>query len=1418
MQMIKKFTGIIFTLLFLAAIIPNSLFSDDYEIQQIKKKLPKMLGANNVGKEFWFSIPPCYEVGGGDPFIKIFVTTPAKTVLSVEIPGKGYSVQKVSVPNDVVEFNITPSVGQPYMFVPNKVPPAEKVYRGYAIHVFSDQPLVVYCVVRYYATSDGFLAFPASSLGKEYISCSYGDMGAMYNGTYPSELTIVSPHDNNVVKFTLGGNIITKTAGGMTTGQTDTKVLNKGDVWAFSTYGYEGDLTGSKTVASKPVGVVSGNFCTNIPTTNRWCDYTVEMDIPTFTWGLNYHVAKIQNRKYASLMRIFAKEKNTKIYRDNVAISSLPDAGGLINKGWVEMRIVPMGQSPSSAVISGDKPIGVTLCNTGVQEDGYPLPNSDPFLMGITPMEQYQKEITFATPGINGGFNFKENYLNLVYALDESGYMPEDLEFASVSGGEFNWEKLKIKFAGSDEMFKYDVNGKKYAVKTITLPNDGVYKIRAEKPFAAYSYGYDWCDSYGFPTSAALMDLEKPDTVAPVPSWEVRCDGSTIWAKVRDLPEDATIRSNLAMVVFDSEESFNYKFDYDDFIPGQQQEITWSLVVLDVRKDAKAVITFSDRRGNDTTIIINYYAVKLSMEPQLLDWGTMKLGEEVTKQFKVKNLSTQSSITITRLPLRDGAQNFELTDVTLPFVLNANEEKTFNVKFKAVAEGTFKDSIGLGDTCVFAYWTELVAYVGEPIIEVSDINFGSLTVGKKATKTFTIKNLGTVDLRITGYNGNFLSVYTHDLRKITDQNPLIIPIGAEAVQVNVDFKPVVEGTFLDSIVFLSDAGTKIDNVAMIQGIGIKPGLIANSYDWGKVRIHRATHPKGPYGNNWVPGEPQAVLLENNGSEEVRIGKVDVNVIKGDKAAFIYNESDFTVVLLPGEKKLVDVKFQPTSVGEHEIELLFNSTAGTDVRSNLKGIGLLPKAVTEDMDFGLTLVNDLSNIQQRKIKITNVDYPWADTLTITNLIAQPNSSVISSDLINFGTEGFRYDRVTALTNKPGGKIVLLPGEFVELDAEFVGIRDGSHAASLVTVSDAEQEVTTNWKGEGRIQNLTVVGDQTTICSGTSDILDVTISNTGSYDIVVDNVSFKTILTEFSFVNPNDASGFTLKPGESKTINIRFQPNSKGTYSTELVFKNDTKDKSDISGVITGTAQYYERNTLLLPASQTRTIGEVATIAVNLKDGERIDFANLQVIDVEIKYDREFLKPGIIRAGNALNNPALYKVNTPVIDESQGTIFVKIEALGTANFDVSGDLLLIDFMTYLPTGTNSTAQISHTISTLTNECVKILTEAGATIALNPVCVGNLMHVRKLFGTNSINLIKPNPAGADGANIEFTTALDNWTEIRVYNANGELVALPISDNLKAGEYSFRLDTKDLPSGSYTIQFTTGNHVETRSLNIVK
>ncbi|MGQ9820049.1 MAG: IgGFc-binding protein, partial [Candidatus Kapaibacteriales bacterium] len=393
---------------FFFLLFPIFALAGEINEEEVKTKLPNLLGANNVGKEFWFSIPPCYEETYGNNFIRLYVTSPYRTLVIVESPGKGLYRQKMTIPNDVIEFQISPQEGQPYTKRPSDKEVPDNVYPGFGLHVYANDPIVVYAVVRFRATSDGFLAIPVSSLGKEYIVAGYPVdpmFKAVWNYPLPNICVIVAPYDQTKVRFTLGGNSITKTAGGLRPGQTVEKTLNRGDVFVISTEGDASDLTGSRVVANKPVAVVTGNQCTNIPNGNQWCDYTVEMDLPTFTWGKDYHIpntSKLPKRRYSPLLRIFAKEKNTTLYRDGQEFAFLKSTTGTEGNGWLETRMNPVmvPKQHYPVVISGDKPIGVTLYNPGVQEDQFAglNPNSDPFVMVITPLQQYQKEITFCTP------------------------------------------------------------------------------------------------------------------------------------------------------------------------------------------------------------------------------------------------------------------------------------------------------------------------------------------------------------------------------------------------------------------------------------------------------------------------------------------------------------------------------------------------------------------------------------------------------------------------------------------------------------------------------------------------------------------------------------------------------------------------------------------------------------------------------------------------------------------------------------------------------------------------------------------------------------------------------------------------------------------------------------------------------------
>ncbi len=1421
--------------LFFTAPLQLDAQKNEVDIEKIRETLPKMLGANNVGKEFWLSVPPCFEdeSGGNDNFVKIFVTSPTKTLVRVEVPNKGYLRTQYTVPNDVILFDITPAQAQPYVTDGRTVEVPCRVYRDDGIHITAEQPLVVYLVVRYTATSDGYLALPVSSLGKEYIVAGHQVdpmFVAVWNYKLPNVCTIVGTTDNTRVTFTLGGNTQTETASGLRPGESMNAVLNEGDVWAISTKGSYSDLTGSKVQATKPVSVITGNKCNNIPDGNQWCDYTVEMDIPTFTWGLDYHVPQVPGRLYPSIIRIFSKEGKTDIFRNGNMVGHVKESGGVKGKGWQEMRLVPLEWEPQSAVISGNKPIGVTLYNPGVQEDGYPLPNSDPFVMVMTPFQQYQTDITFATPGIRGGQNFPENYINLVYQANDNNTMPDDVQFAEIRNGKFVWEEIRTKFAGVDETFPYDVKGKRYNKKTITLPDDGVYKIRAKNPFAAYSFGYGWCDSYGYPTSAALVDLEKPDTICPLPIWEMTCDGVIEGAYVTDRPDDSEIRTNLSMIVFHSDSSYNFEFEYDDFVPGEDHTTAWRAEVRDKNKDGRAIITFMDRRGNDTTISIYYNAVELAIRPEEYDFGMLKIGEQKEMDFWAINETEDQDVVIEKLELKFGNEGFEILDLAPRFTIPMNDSMQFRVRFTATEEGEFRDSILLEDTCYHTAAALVEAAVGEPIIHVTDIDFGDMTVGTSATKQANIRNTGSVNLTITGYTGPTESVYIPALDAYSEQNPLVIKPNSPPFVFDVQFTPDDEKQYPDAIYFLSDA-VREDSVCLLNGRGIRAALVATSLEWPRLRIDRPAFPAGPYDHPDL-----GIVLTNHGSEQVTI--TGLNVKSGDinDLTFIFDRGVFTnLVIGPnGGTHMIPVQFHPEAVGPHELVFGYNNTAGSETETRLYGEGILPKIKTQNYDFGQTVVFDyMTPPNTQTIRISCENWQWEDSVTITGFDINPAGGIAVNGVdpandgqADYGSEGFVYDE-----SQIDFPLVIKPGQYYEFDAYFIAKKVDQSLASITTQSDAEADVTSEWTGSGISLGIETEGSEAFICYGENAILTLLIENTALGILTVDSIRFAGIQPQEITVLPADEAlyenGFDLNPGETKTIRFNYNPLVKPTggiveTSANIIVYNNTLDEPERMETIKGSVVHYTRQTVLTILEREPVIKkDVVPINVSLKGGEDISKADVEFFDITVNH-----KPGILQVDdNSLQyNTQLFTIAPGDVEFNKLNGVIKVRL--TVKQGMSGnlgvnDLDLITFYlnTFLPTAQvdSDTSLISAKVQATGNTCLDIEGDESSVDLLGG-CVYDLRWVSGTGNKYFLNSINPNPVRNATVDINFSVALDDYTNIEIYNTMGERVISVVDGRMRAGEYTVQVPVSELSSGVYMIKMNSGPFTESKQMVITK
>ncbi|MBK9250244.1 MAG: choice-of-anchor D domain-containing protein [Ignavibacteria bacterium] len=800
--------------------------------------LPSLLSApGNAGTEFYFSFPPCYEEdGGGLNYCGVYIVSSTSQLITVEVPGRSWKQVKLVDKNSTLEFQIPTGVAQPYLKRVSSLAPPERIYQNSAVHVFSESPVVVYGVTRYDYNSDGFLVLPVTSLGTEYIVASYQQFTYNNSGEHfylVSETTISAAYDSTEVTFTMGGTPVSETSGGLKPGQEKRFVMHKGDVLCFASNGGSQDISGSYVKSSKPVAVVSGHQCATIPDGVGWCDYISEMELPMYAWGKEYHVTPIFGRKKNPIIRIFAKDKDTRVYRDGVLLAQLPRLTREINDGYMELR-ADTG-APRAMVISAEKPIYVVMYNTGQNDDSV---SSDPFQMVLLPVEQYPREIVFSTPNSNDkSNNFKRHYINLVYTCTPAdSSIPDDLECAFVKNGQFEWKKVSERFgANAGQILKSAIGNNIFAFKQITLPADGVYALRAGADFAAYSYGFSNYDSYGYLAGAGLENKSIDDTEKPRVTFTQECDGSINNGIVEDFPQDSAMRSNLGYLGIAADTNYNYGFTYGQkitYIAGQSHSTDWSLQVIDPSKDARASLRFADMRGNDTTVQVEYKALATTLElAPNVNFGVMKKDENASTVIRLRNTGSQSK-RIIRFELEKGDQGFALgtTQFTLPFVLEPGASREFALTFRQPTSSTYFDRIGIGDTCSFTYASVLVAEVEKetiPQVTAIDYTFPNCVINKRmVNKEVELKNTGIIDA-IIYYNDYNLALRNTPFDAVDWYRPYPLTIKpGESLKFQVDFAPRQKGTFTAQISFTTNApgsdhiinlrGTAVDSVSAVE--------------------------------------------------------------------------------------------------------------------------------------------------------------------------------------------------------------------------------------------------------------------------------------------------------------------------------------------------------------------------------------------------------------------------------------------------------------------------------------------------------------------------------------------------------------------------------------------------------------------------
>ena len=287
------------------------------------------------------------------------------------------------------------------------VSPASQTPHG-AYHVKSTAPVTVYQFNSLeYSKNDEFsysndasLLLPSTVWRGKYFAAAWGPLETGI-GAYPGELAVTAMNDGTTV--TINAKAATDAAGGapsFTSGVGQTVMLNAGDVIEIAST--TGDLTGSEIDSDKPVQVISGHYCADVPDGTAACDHLEESMFPVDTLGTTYMinapaVTSIPAGKVETI-RVIATAANTTLTYDP------PQAGApttIANAG----DFITIPSTAASFQIMSTQKVLVVQYMEGQDAGG---DTGDPAMALAVPMEQFRTDYLFHAP-----VSYDSNYVDV---------------------------------------------------------------------------------------------------------------------------------------------------------------------------------------------------------------------------------------------------------------------------------------------------------------------------------------------------------------------------------------------------------------------------------------------------------------------------------------------------------------------------------------------------------------------------------------------------------------------------------------------------------------------------------------------------------------------------------------------------------------------------------------------------------------------------------------------------------------------------------------------------------------------------------------------------------------------------------------------------------------------------------------------
>ncbi len=329
-------------------------------------------------------------------------------------------------------------------------------------------------------SNDASLLLPTHVLGRDYLAMSWAGLGCK-----SGFVSVTATQDDTVLelepvgKFDPGGGFDEQ-------GHGQTK-LNRGDVIQLSSVSLGGpfcfntegsDISGTRVRASRPVQVIAGHACANLPTPKtEACDHLEEAMFPLETLGKDHLVAVPAGPDGAispHTLRILAAGPGTEVRFDpEVAPPTTLSPGVPFELNYVKQDVRVLSNAPVlvAAFMQGSHSV--------------PTQTGDPSESLAVPSEQFRNEYVFLAPQ-----NYDVSFVNVVAKLGAKVALDGNV----VAQGEY-----------------HAIGASGFGVARVKLGSTGIHRAEGDGKFGISVYGYGRYTSYMYPGGLNLTHI------APVP-------------------------------------------------------------------------------------------------------------------------------------------------------------------------------------------------------------------------------------------------------------------------------------------------------------------------------------------------------------------------------------------------------------------------------------------------------------------------------------------------------------------------------------------------------------------------------------------------------------------------------------------------------------------------------------------------------------------------------------------------------------------------------------------------------------------------------------------------------------------------------------------------------------------------------------